>query len=112
MKFTRRITVRSPISSASKIQSVLLAKDADIRRRLVDDFGLKAHKPAKKTRLTPAMKVKRLAVLPSYTKNGLSNMGNRFYFWMNLRYSSSLHASGLTVDPLESCFVNGTPHKL
>ena len=61
----RRTAVRSPMSFASKIQSVLLAKGADISqrtvsRRLVIDFGLKARKPAKKPRLTPAMKAKRL----------------------------------------------------
>ena len=61
-----RIAIRSPISSASKIRSVLLAKVADIsrrtvNRRLVDDFVLKAHKPAKKPGLTPAMEVNRLA---------------------------------------------------
>ena len=62
----RRTAVRSPMSSASKIRSALLAKGTNISRRtvsrrLVDDFGLKAHKPARKPRLTQAMKVKRLA---------------------------------------------------
>ena len=62
----RRIAVRSPMSSANKIQSALLAKGTEIsrrtvRRRLVDDFGLKAHKPAHKLRLPEAMKNKRLA---------------------------------------------------
>ena len=47
----RRTAVRSPMSSASKIRSVLLAKGTDISRRtvsrrLVDDFSLKARKPA------------------------------------------------------------------
>jgi len=69
----RRTAVRSPMSSASKIRSVLLAKGADISRRtvsrrLVMDFGLKAHKPAKKPRLTPAMKAKRLGFAEKYAK--------------------------------------------
>ena len=43
--------VQFPMSSASKIW-ILLAKEMDVSRRtvsqhLVDNFGLKAHKPAK-----------------------------------------------------------------
>ena len=61
------------MSFASKIQSVLLAKGADISRRtvsrrLVIDFGLKARKPAKKPRLTPAMKAKRLGFAKKHAK--------------------------------------------
>ena len=62
----RRATVWSPMSSVSKIRAVLRAKSADVSwgtvsRRLVNDFGLKSRKLAKKTRLKPAMKAKRLA---------------------------------------------------
>jgi len=69
----RRTAVRSPMSFASKMQSVLLAKGADVSRRtvsrrLVDDFGLKAYKPAKKPRITPAMKVKRLGFAKKHAK--------------------------------------------
>ena len=69
----RRTAVRSSMSSASKIRSVLLAKGADIsrrtvNRRLVIDFGLKARKPAKKPRLTPAMKAKRLGFAKKHEK--------------------------------------------
>ena len=54
------------MSSASKIRSALLEKGTEISRRtvsrrLVDDFGLKAYKPARKPCLTQAMKNKRLA---------------------------------------------------
>ena len=54
------------MSSADKIRSALLAKATEIsrrtsNRRLVDDFGLKAHKPARKPRLPQAMKNKLLA---------------------------------------------------
>ena len=47
------------------MRSALLAHGTDVscktvKRRLTKDFGLKAFKPAKKTRLTPAMKLKRL----------------------------------------------------
>ena len=69
----RRIAVPSPMSSASKIRSSLLAKGTDISRRtvsrrLVDDFDLKAHKPAHKPRLTQAMKSKRLAFAKKHVK--------------------------------------------
>ena len=69
----RIIAVRSPVSSASKIRSSLLAKGTDISRRtvsrrLVDDFDLKAHKPAHKPRLTQAMKSKRLAFAKKHVK--------------------------------------------
>ena len=69
----RRIAVQSPMSSASKIRSSLLAKGTDISgrtvsRRLVDDFDLKAHKPAHKPRLTQVMKSKRLAFAKKHVK--------------------------------------------
>ena len=69
----RRIAVRSPMNSASKIQSSLLAKGTDISRRtvswrLVDDFDLKAHKPAHKPRLTQPMKSKHLAFAKKHVK--------------------------------------------
>ena len=69
----RRTAVRSPMSSSSKIRSVLLAKGVDISRRTVIrrrviDLGLKARKPAKKPRLTPAMKAKRLGFAKKHAK--------------------------------------------
>ena len=53
------------MSSGYKIPSALLAKATEISwrtvsRRLVDEFGLKAHKLASKPLLTQAMKNKRL----------------------------------------------------
>ena len=61
------------MSSASKIRSILLAKGADISRRtvsrrLVIHLGFKARKPAKKPRLTPAMKAKRLGFAKKHAK--------------------------------------------
>ena len=61
----RRVAVRSPTSSCKKIRSTLLLKGTDVHRttigrRLVNEFGLKYHKPAKKPRLTEAMKAKRV----------------------------------------------------
>ena len=68
-----RTAIRSPMSFASKIRSVLLAKGADISRRTVNrrqviDFGLKARKRAKKPRLRPAMKAKRLGFAKKHAK--------------------------------------------
>ena len=67
----RRIVVKSPTASCKNIRSALLQKGTSIHRttvsrRLVHDFKLKAHKPAKKTRLTNAMKAKRLAFAQKY----------------------------------------------
>ena len=61
------------MSSASKIWSELLSKGADIsrrtmNRRLVDEFGLKAHRPALKPKLIQAMKDKRLTFEQKHTK--------------------------------------------
>ena len=54
-------------------RSVLLAKGEDISRRtvsrrLVIHFGSKARKPAKKPRLTPALKAKRLGFAKKHAK--------------------------------------------
>ena len=61
----RCIAVRSPTSSCRKIRGALLSKRADIHTstiscRLVKEFKLKSDKQARKLRLTPAMKTKRL----------------------------------------------------
>ena len=62
----RRIAARSPMSTSKKICSVLLATGTGVSSRtmsscLLNDFNLKSCKPARKPRLTPAMKVKQLA---------------------------------------------------
>ena len=61
----RRIVVRSPTSSIKKIRAELLRRGRRIShmtvsRRLSKEFNMKSYKPAKKTRLTAAMKAKRL----------------------------------------------------
>ena len=80
----RRTAVRSPTSSANKIRSALLAKGVNVSRRtvsrrLVDDFGLKSHKPAKKPRLTPAMKVKRLRFAKKHVRWTLQQWQQVFF---------------------------------
>ena len=110
----RRTAVRAPISSADKIRSVLLANGADINgrtvsRRLVIVFGLKAHKPAKKPRLTLAMKAKRLGFAKEYAKWTIQKWQQ--VFLMNLQYSSSLRVSATSVDSPESNLMNGTPRR-
>ena len=63
----KRIVARSPTSSCQKIKIYLSQKGAEISlktisRRLCDQFNLKLYKPARKPRLTPQMKMKRLAL--------------------------------------------------
>ena len=60
------MVVRSSTRSSKNIRSALLLKGTvvsktTIKRRLTDEFGLIAYKPAKKPRLTPSMKAKRYA---------------------------------------------------
>ena len=62
----RRTVVKSPNSSCKKVQANLLRHGTEvsistISRRLSKKFGLKSYKPAAKSRLTSAMKKKRLA---------------------------------------------------
>ena len=111
----RRTAVWSPMSYASKIRSVLLAKGADMSRRTVSrrlfiDFGLKARKPAKKPRLTPAMKAKRLGFAKKHAKWTIQQW-KQVFFLMNLQYSSLLRASATSVDPPESDLMNGTQRR-
>ena len=61
----RRIVVRSPTGSMKKIRAELLRRGRRIShmtvsRRLFKEFNMKSYKPAKKPRLTAAMKAKRL----------------------------------------------------
>ena len=61
----KRIVERSPTSSCKKVLANLLKKGTDvsvstISRRLSKEFGLKSGKPAKKPKMTPLLKRKRL----------------------------------------------------
>ena len=61
----RRVVVKSPTSSMKKIRPELLHKGRRIShmtvsRRLSKEFNLKSYKPAKKPKLTAAMKAERL----------------------------------------------------
>ena len=58
----RSVAVRSPMSSCKKIRSALLLKGTDVHRttigrRLVNEFGIKSHKPAKKPKPVKAKRV-------------------------------------------------------
>ena len=62
----KRFVAHSPTSSCKKVHANLLRKGTDVSistvsRRLSKEFGLKFCKPAKKPKLTPIMKKKRLA---------------------------------------------------
>ena len=61
----KRIVARCPTSSCKKLRANLFRKGADlsistISRKLSKEFGFKSCKPAKKPKLTPLMKRKRL----------------------------------------------------
>ena len=60
-----KVVIRSPVSSSKTIQTKLMERGTvvsakTIQRRLSLDFDLKSRKPARKPRLTQAMKKKRL----------------------------------------------------
>lgn len=70
---TRRTEVRSPMSSACKKRSVLLAKYADVSRRIVsrhlfNDFNLNPVNLRKKSILTAAPKTKSLLFAMKHAK--------------------------------------------
>ena len=63
-RFMRQIVMRSSESSCKKICSILRLKgtailSSTVSRRLSKEFGLKSHRPARKSYLTPVMKKKR-----------------------------------------------------
>ena len=62
----KRIVTRSPMGSVSKVRGALVERGVSVSRmtvsrRLSQELGLKSYKPARKPRLTPAMKAKQLA---------------------------------------------------
>jgi len=59
----KRIVTRSPLSSINNVRTALLERGVTVgcmtvSRRLSWEFDLKSYKPARKPRLTPAMKAK------------------------------------------------------
>jgi len=67
----KRCVVKSPTCSATKIRAERGETGSRISRRTIsrclnDKFGLKSWKPARKPRLTPAMKLKRLQFAKKY----------------------------------------------
>jgi len=66
----KRIVTRSPLSY-NKVRAALLESGVTVGRmsfswRLSREFGLKSYKPARKLRLAPAMKAKRLAFVKKH----------------------------------------------
>jgi len=77
----KRCAVKSPTCSAKKIRAELGETGSwisrrTISRRLTDEFGLKSRKPARKPRLAPARKLKRLQCPKKY-KNWTSHQWSR-----------------------------------
>jgi len=80
----KRCVMKSPPCSAKKIRAELGETGSRISRRtishhLTDEFGLKSWKPARKPRLTPAVKLKRLQFAKKY-KDWTSQQWSRVLF--------------------------------
>jgi len=80
----KRCVVKSPTCSAKKIRAEFGETGSrisrrTISRRLTDEFGLKSRKPARKPRLAPAMKLKRLQFAKKY-KDWTSQQWSRVLF--------------------------------
>jgi len=80
----KRCVVKSPTCSAKTIRAELGETGSRISRRtiscrLTDEFGLKSRKPARKPRMTPAMKLKRLQFVKKY-KDWTSQQWSRVLF--------------------------------
>ena len=80
----KRCVVKSPACSGKKIRAELGETSSKISRRtisrrLTDEFGLKSRKPARKPRLTPVMKLKRLQFAKKY-KNWTRQQWSRVLF--------------------------------
>ena len=89
----QRIVVRSPLSSINKVLAVLLERGVTagrmtVSRRLSREFGLKSYKPARKPRLAPAMKAKRLAFAKKH-QAGRQHSGAKSCSLMILRCNNS-----------------------
>jgi len=89
----KRIVTRSPLSSINKVRAALLERGVTVdrmavSRRLSREFGLKYYKPARKPRLTPAMKAKRLAFAKKHL-DWTSALWAKSCSLMNLRCNNS-----------------------
>jgi len=89
----QRCVVKSPTCSAKKIRAELGETGWRISRRtisphLTDKFGLKSWKLARKPRLTPARKLKRLQFAKKNTKTGQASNGPEFCFPTKQQFSS------------------------
>ena len=110
----RRIVMRSPTSSMKKIKAELLRRGRKVShmtvsRRLSREFNLKSYKPAKKLRLTPAMKAKRLQFANNHQR-WMPRNGKMCFFPTN-RPSNSLRFEKVTsVDHLENVLMTDIPY--
>ena len=104
------------MSSTVKIRSALLAKGTEISRRtvsrsLVDDFGLKAYKPACKPRLPQAMKNKRLAFAKKHATWTKQQWRKALFSDESTVQEFTIPRNVTSVDPSESDFMKNTRYK-
>ena len=111
----RRIVVRLPTSSMKKIRAELLRRGRRIShmtvsRRLSKEFNLKSYKPAKKTRLTAAMKAKRLQFANNH-QHWIAEQWGKCFFSTNQSSNSLWFERGTSVDQLENVLMRDTPYQ-
>ena len=110
----RRIVMRLPTSSMKKIKAELLRRGRKVShmtvsRRLSKEFNLKSYKPAKKPRLTPAMKAKRLQFANNHQRWTAQEWQNVLF--PTNRPSNSLRFEKVTsVDHLENVLMTDIPY--
>ena len=102
----RRIVVRSPTSSMKKIRAELLRRGRRIShmtvsRRLSKEFNLKSYKPAKKPRLTAAMKAKCLQFANNH-QHWTAEQWGKVLFSDESTFNSLWFERSMSVDQLEN----------
>ena len=111
----RRIAVRSPTSSMKKIRAPLLRRGRrishmTISRRLSKEFNIKSCKPAKKPRLTAAMKAKRLQFANNHQHWTAEHWG-KVLFSDESTFQQFVVRKRHVVDQLENVLMRDTPYQ-
>ena len=111
----RRLAVRPPTSSMKKIKAEFMRRGRRIShmtvsRRLSKEFDMKSYKPAKKLRLTAAMKAKRLQFANNH-QHWTAEQWEKVLFPTNQPSNSLWFERGTSVDQLENVLIRDTPYQ-